>query len=324
MGARGNVLVTGATSGIGYFVAEQLARRGDRVVLAARDPRRAEAATTSIRRQVPGAELEVVLLDLADLASVAAAATRLAAGRPLTALVTNAAVVSYGVRREPPRLTADGYELHLGTAYLGHYALLARLLPRIEEWGTRMVHVGSLSSRVPVGRDPWSRLADPGREPSFVSYARSKVAVTLLHQVLADHLAPGVGSTDLTGSPRRRAASVLAHPGTAVDVLTPERDGIPVSQPTDVSRLSRLIVRGMHGKDGGAAVLVHAATAAGVRNGEVWGPGGRGQLSGSPARVTIAPPRRSESLSRELLRVSAAVTGLALPSGPTRGCRAAA
>src|SRR5690606_34258596 len=126
------------------------------------------------------------LLDLADLASVAAAATRLAAGRPLTALVTNAAVVSYGVRREPPRLTADGYELHLGTAYLGHYALLARLLPRIEEWGTRMVHVGSLSSRVPVGRDPWSRLADPGREPSFVSYARSKVAVTLLHQVLAD------------------------------------------------------------------------------------------------------------------------------------------
>lgn len=297
----GSVLVTGATGGIGYFVAERLARRGHRVVLAARDPRRAEAATTSIRRHVPRADLHVVPLDLADLGSVASAAAQVRAGEPLAALVANAALVSYGLRREAPRLTVDRVELHLGTAYLGHYALLAALLPRLEEWRTRVVHVGSLSARVPPGRAPWASLTDPRPEASMRSYARSKLAVTLLHRALAARLDGGGG-----------AVSVLAHPGTAVDVLTPARDGIPASQPTEIGPLSRLLVRGMHGKDGGARVLVHAATDPGVRNGDVWGPGGRWQLSGPPVRVRMGVPRRADTLTGELLRVSAALTGLVL------------
>ncbi|GGK68103.1 short-chain dehydrogenase [Ornithinimicrobium pekingense] len=305
MGDRRRVLVTGATGGIGYFVAEQLARKGHRVVLAARSAERAEAATAIIQRLVPGADLEVVLLDLADLGSVAAAAERLAAGEPLATLVANAACVSYGLRREPPRVTADGLELHLGTAYLGHYALLARLLPRLQAWGTRIVHVGSLGARLPVGRSPWDRLTTPRPEAPLRSYARSKAGVTLLHHELARRL---------TGT--SAASSVLAHPGTAVDVLTPGRHGIPASQPTEIGALSRLLVRGMHGKHDGAAVLVHAATDPEVRNGEVWGPAGRWQVSGPPARVHLPVPRRAGPLTRELLAVSEEVTGLALRFGP--------
>lgn len=300
----GSVLVTGATGGIGYFVAERLARRGHRVLLAARDPGRAEAATTSIRRHVPGADLDVVPLDLADLGSVAGAVAQLRSGEPLGALVANAALVSYGLRREVPRLTADGVELHLGTAYLGHYALLAALLPTLEGWRTRVVHVGSLSARVPPGRSPWVRLTDPRPEASMRSYARSKLAVTLLHRALASRL-DGAGG----------AISVLAHPGTAVDVLTPARDGIPASQPTQIGPLSRLLVHGMHGKDAAAEVLVHAATDPLVRNGDLWGPGGRGQLSGPPARVRMGVPRGADALTEELLRVSAALTGLVLAGG---------
>jgi NAD(P)-dependent dehydrogenase (short-subunit alcohol dehydrogenase family) len=295
---RGTVLVTGATGGIGYFVAEQLAERGHRVIVAARNPDKARTARATLRSHVPGADVELVHLDLADLRTVVAAAAQLAATESLAGLVANAAVVSYGVRPGPPRLTADGLELHLGTAHLGHYALLAHLLPALERWGTRVVHVGSLSHRLPLGRDPWGTATDPRREPSLVSYGRSKLAVTLFGMELARRFAAS-GTA---------ATSVLAHPGTAVDALTPERDGIPASQPTDLTAFSRLLTRGMHGKDGGAAILVHAATAPDVRNGDFWGPSGRGQLSGPPVLLRPPSPRRGARLTSALLRTSEDLT----------------
>lgn len=305
MGSSGDVharsvLVTGATGGIGYFVAEQLAQQGWRVLLAARSPDRAEAAVASLRRHAPGADAHVIPLDLADLASVARAA-ELLGDEPLAALVCNAAVVSYGLRPQPTRLTADGVELHLGTAFLGHYALVARLLPALERWSTRIVHCGSLSQRLPLGRDPWSRLESPGREPSFASYTRSKHAVTVFGMTLASRLAARGSS----------ASSVLAHPGVAVDVHTPARDGIPPSQPTDLRAVDRWLVRGAHGKDGGAAILVHAATAPGVRNGDSWGPSGRWQLSGRPVRLR-GPRTPSTHVSDELVRTAERLTGVPL------------
>lgn len=296
------VLVTGATGGIGYFVAEQLAGQGRPVVLAARNPAKAEAAVRVLDQHVPGARVEVLDLDLADLSSVAAAAARLAAGPPLAALVANAALVSYGVRRPAPtRLSTDGVELHFATAHLGHYALLAALAPQLCAWGTRLVHVGSLSHRIAPRQDPWGGVVGPRPERSLLSYARSKLAVTLLAAHLARVLPESHGP-----------ASVLAHPGTAVDALTPERDGIPASQPTRLRRVDRALVSRMHGKHDAATVLVHAATAGGVAHGEHWGPAGTGHLSGPPVR--LAPPRAwgASAACASLLALSERLTGLRL------------
>src|SRR5690606_27421600 len=138
----------------------------------------------------------------------------------------------------------------------------------------RLVHVGSLSHRIGRRPDPWQGAVAPRPEPSLFSYARAKLAVTLLASHLADALPGTHGPT-----------SVLAHPGTAVDVLTPERDGIPPSQPTRLRRVDRALVRRMHGKDAAARILVHAAVSPAVGHGEHWGPGGAGQLSGPPARL---------------------------------------
>ena len=119
-------LVTGANGGIGYEAALALAAKGGRVILAARNPAKGEAAVAAIREACPKAAVRLELLDLASLASVAACAERLLAAEPRLDLLINNA----GVMMPPKRqITSDGFELQFGTNYLGHFALTERLLP---------------------------------------------------------------------------------------------------------------------------------------------------------------------------------------------------
>jgi len=118
-------LVTGATAGIGLATAAQLARCGARTLLGFRAPQRGEAARDAVLADCPAASVELVRIDLASLDSVEDAAEEIAdrAGQ-LDILVNNA-----GVMAPPPDLTADGFELQIGTNHLGHFALTGRLLP---------------------------------------------------------------------------------------------------------------------------------------------------------------------------------------------------
>src|ERR1700680_846116 len=93
-------IVTGANSGIGYPAARELARAGATVVLACRDAQKGQAAAERLRREVPGAHVELGLLDLASLHSVRSFAAReLEHGLPLDLLINNA-----GVMAPPKRL----------------------------------------------------------------------------------------------------------------------------------------------------------------------------------------------------------------------------
>ena len=64
------VLITGANAGVGLETARGVAHRGARVLLAARDAAKGEAAAANVRASVPGAAVEVVDLDLASFASI--------------------------------------------------------------------------------------------------------------------------------------------------------------------------------------------------------------------------------------------------------------
>ena len=68
------IVLTGGTSGIGEAAAIELAARGARLVLVARNPARADATLTAIRARTPGAVVEVVRGDLSSLREVRAAA----------------------------------------------------------------------------------------------------------------------------------------------------------------------------------------------------------------------------------------------------------
>ena len=301
------IVVTGGSTGLGYFTSEHLARLGASVVIAARDPVRAEQAVRSIEHHVPGAQVRHVPLDLARLDSVHAAGEHLARLPRLDALVANAAVVALPDWSKPKaerghrRLTtADGLELHWGTNHLGHFALVAHLLPALISTSGRVVHVGSvIHSRV---RQPADSLPQPDDEQSdLTKYARSKLAVMTFGFELARRLEAQGG-----------ASSVVAHPGTAVDALSPAR-AIAVNQPP-VSPVTRVLVRSFaHGKHHGAAPLVTAAASPEARNGDYWGPSGWQQLRGRPTRLTPHPSALDPAVAARLVALSEELSGVRLP-----------
>ena len=186
------VLVTGVSAGLGVETARALARRGARVVGAARDLAKAERATAQVRAdaEVGGGSLELVELDLASLASVRACADALRArDEPFDLVIANA-----GVMATPFGHTADGFETQFGTNHLGHFLLVNRIAPLMRP-GARLVSLSSSGHRFgDVDLD------DPNFERTpyepFVGYGRSKTA-NILFAVEFDrrHRSRGVRAT---------------------------------------------------------------------------------------------------------------------------------
>jgi NAD(P)-dependent dehydrogenase (short-subunit alcohol dehydrogenase family) len=191
------ILVTGASAGLGVETARALAAHGAQVVGAARDLKKAKAATEQVRKDAlaNGGRFELVELDLANLKSVRACAHQLLAkGEPFDVVIANA-----GVMATPFGHTADGFENQFGTNHLGHFVLVNRIAPLIRAGG-RLINLSSSGHR-------YSNvdLADPSFEHTpydpFVAYGRSKTA-NILFAVAFDKRHRGHGV---------RAAAV--HPG---------------------------------------------------------------------------------------------------------------
>ncbi|MEV8564929.1 SDR family NAD(P)-dependent oxidoreductase [Streptomyces sp. NPDC051322] len=269
--ARGRTfLVTGGNAGIGYFAAEQLAAAGAIVVLGSRDAAKAEAAIASIRSRVPGAHVRHLQLDLADLSSLKNAVDRLDVDH-LDAVVHNAGVA---LDDPPRRETEDGHELMFGTNHLGHFALTQWLAPLLSAAPAgRIVTVGSFaarSERLDLRDLQSTRDYRPKR-----TYGRSKLAQMCFGFELDRHLR-AVGSTVL---------SVVAHPGGALDSLTPSRPPVRVTTPGERLRAlpAGLLVQG---KDAGAWPVVRAVLDPDVQGGQLWGPRVFG-LRGTPRREPV-------------------------------------
>src|SRR6266403_3824510 len=186
------VLVTGVSSGLGVETARSLAAHGAQVVGAARDLKKADAATDQVRKDAAanGGSFEVVALDLASLTSVRACADALLKkGEPFDVIIANA-----GVMATPFGHTKDGFETQFGTNHLGHFVLVNRIEPLIRKGG-RLVNLASAGHRFSN-----VDLEDPNfvRTPyePFVAYGRSKTA-NILFAVAFDrrHRGNGIRAT---------------------------------------------------------------------------------------------------------------------------------
>ena len=119
-------VVTGSTSGIGFEIALALAQAGADVIVTGRSSADGHEALAKIRPVAPQALVRFEKLDLESLTSVTDFVCRLvSAGRPVDLLINNASALVLLKRA----VTVDGFELHLATNFLSHFALTARLLP---------------------------------------------------------------------------------------------------------------------------------------------------------------------------------------------------
>lgn len=295
------VLVTGANSGLGQITARELARSGATTVITARDQAKADAAEAEIREQVPDAKVDARVLDLADLASVRALATAVAADHErLDVLVNNA-----GVMMPPQSQTADGFELQFGTNHLGHFALTGLLLGHLGGDDSRIVTVTSLEHR--PGRIDFADLGwERGYDPR-AAYQRSKLANAAFGIELDRRLRAA-------GSPVK---SVLAHPGYSATNL--QSTG-PTGLMKEVLKVGNALLA--QSAEDGALPQLYAATAPGVEGGEFYGPGGIFEARGHPKRVRATSRARDPELGRRLWEVSEELTGVSYGLSPAAGAPA--
>lgn len=288
-------IVTGANGGLGLETARALAGANARVVMAARDPAKTATADADIRSSHPRAEIEVVPLDLASLASVKAAAKAILAKHPKIDILVNNA----GVMACPEKKTADGFEMQFGVNHLGHYAFTALLLPALlAAERARVVAVTSTAHHMGRAVDP----ANPhlkGRYGPWRAYGQSKLANF--------HFAIGLDRRFRVAG--ARAESLVAHPGLANTELQ------AVSVRESDGGASQKFFHVLAGRTGmtpadGALPQLRAATDPAAKGGEFYAP--RFVNNGPPVRRTIFRRIGLASAIDKLWSVSERETGVPL------------
>ena len=274
-------VVTGADSGLGLVTARELARAGAGVVLASRNPTKGDQAVSQILAAAPSAELQILELDLANLAVVRAFAERVASEHDRVDLLVNNA----GVMAPPRRLTSDGFESQFGINHLGHFALTGLLLDRLlAAPEPRVVTVTSEAMR--IGRINFDDLQGERRYNSWLAYGQSKLANMMF-------------CLDL----QRRAAdagtalkSLAAHPGWSATNL--QSAGPSKRYERAVAALGNKLIA--QSADMGALPTLFAATVADLPGGRLVGPDGFMQVRGHP-RVVWAPGKATNRDARRRL-----------------------
>src|ERR1700722_19856897 len=195
-------VVTGANSGIGRHTALELARAGGEVVMTARTAAKGQDAVERVRREIPQAKVRYEQLDLASLRSVREFATRVSNGGKLDLLVNNAGVMRIPVRQ----VTEDGFEMQMGTNFVGPFALTLLLMPALlRSDAPRVTTVSSGAANMGLKRIRFEDMQwERGYKP-WAAYCQSKLADLMLTTEL------GRRSVE-AGRP---VLSTAAHPGYA-------------------------------------------------------------------------------------------------------------
>ncbi|MFJ3705461.1 MULTISPECIES: SDR family oxidoreductase [unclassified Streptomyces] len=291
-------VVTGANSGTGKEAAKRLAEAGAQVILAVRTPAKGEQARAEILAAHPGALIDVRPLDLADRSSVRSFTDGLIAdGRPLDLLLNNAGVMNVPRRTETP----DGFELQLGSNYLGPFALTVRLLPLLLSAPAPRVATMSSGTANRARIDFDDLQSTRGYSPTR-AYAQSKLADMLMMLHLAD----------LAVQHHWPLLSAGAHPGyTRTNLMTsgPTLNG---GRPGLLESLLYRIVPSQ-GPEQGAEPLLYAATSPDATNGGYYGP--RWSVVGPTKAVSLPRSAQDGAVAARLWSEAQKLTGVSVADG---------
>lgn len=290
-------VITGASDGMGLVMATHLAGAGAEVILPVRNRSKGENAISTILKAHPGAKVSLRDLDLASLASVGhLGATLNAEGKPIHVLINNAGLMTPPMRQT----TVDGIEVQLATNHLGHFALVAHLLPCLKTGHARVT--SQLSVAAARGEIRWGDLSWTHEYNGMKAYRQSKIALGLFGLELDRRSkAEGWGIT-----------SNIAHPGVAPTNLLAARPELGRSRDAGARRIVRMMSAiGLVGtvQSAGSAAL-YAATSPQAEGGKFYGPRGLGNLAGRPAEQKLYTPLANLAAATRIWDVSTRMVGI--------------
>ncbi|ASF10254.1 putative oxidoreductase [Nocardia brasiliensis NBRC 14402] len=274
-------IVTGANSGLGAVTARALVRAGAQVVLACRNVAKGERVAAEL-----GERAVVRRLDLASLASIREFA---AAAAGADVLINNA-----GVMALPEQRTADGFEMQVGTNYLGHFALTGLLLPKISQRVVTVASGAHVIGKIDLDDLNWERR----KYQRWQAYGQAKLANLMFAYELQRRLTAA-------GSP---TISVAAHPGYASTELQSHTESI---QDRVMWLGNRVLAQSA---EMGALPTLYVATTE-VEPGGYYGPARFGGLRGYPGVSGSSRASRDEGVARGLWELSEKLTGVSYDFG---------
>jgi NAD(P)-dependent dehydrogenase (short-subunit alcohol dehydrogenase family) len=287
-------VVTGATGGLGYETALELARSGAEVVVTGRNAQKGAEALRRIKAEVKGAKVTYENLDLSALANVKAFAETFSSKHDrLDILVNNA-----GVMAPPSReVTRDGFELQFETNYLSHFALTARLLPLLSAAGGRVVPLSSVAAR--QGKIDFANLQAERSYSPMTNYSQTKLACLMFGFELQRRSdANGWGIT-----------SIVAHPGVSRTELINNGPGQASVEGFARRYLSFLFQPVAMG----ALPSLFAATAPDASPGGYYGPKGMMEVRGEVGEASRPNQSLDVAVARRLWDVSEELSGVRFP-----------
>jgi NAD(P)-dependent dehydrogenase (short-subunit alcohol dehydrogenase family) len=281
------IIITGANSGIGFEAAKALSEKGAQVILAVRDIQKGKLAVDSIKKENPQTAIEVMSLNLADLASVREFAESFSNRfESLDVLINNA-----GVMIPPWQKTKDGFELQFGTNHLGHFALTGLLLPLLKKTpNSRVVILSSLAHR--RASIFFDNLDGSKGYKAMKFYGQSKLANLLFAKELDNRLKQHGLST----------ISIACHPGISSTNL------FKFGKKDAPGYLKVLMNLFLQSAEMGALPTIYAATDQSLKGGEYIGPDGRGNRKGYPELETPASGVYNPETMKRLWDISEKLT----------------
>jgi NAD(P)-dependent dehydrogenase (short-subunit alcohol dehydrogenase family) len=290
------VLITGANDGLGCHLTVAFARKGARVIMACRDMKKAKRVQTETKDLYPGSEISCIGLDLGDLQSVASCADAVLNDHArLDVIMCNA-----GIMAVPFGTTKDGFELHMGVNYYGHYVLVGRLMPVIATSpGIRVVTTSSFAEK--IGKLDLDSIPSEKTYHRWRSYGDSKLAMLMFSLSLNQKLrTAGVDGIAL-----------CAHPGYAKTNLRKGR------LETEENKIQRLLLNMFEmmsmSSERGSLPLLCAATDPEARGGQYIGVSGLLEIQGSPKLTEGQKRAYDEKLQERLWSTSERLTGVKFP-----------
>ena len=288
-------LVTGATGGLGYETALELARAGADVVLTGRNPAKGASALQRIKAEVPGAKVSYENLDLSLLANVTRFAEDFSQRHDrLDILVNNA-----GVMAPPEReTTRDGLELQFATNYLSHFALTAKMLPLlVAAPAARVVPLASVAAR--SGKIDFANLQSERDYSPMTSYSQTKLACLMFGFELQRR-------SDANGW---GISSITAHPGVSRTELV--NNGMGEASIAGFFRRNFSFM--FQPVPQGALPTLMAATDPAAKPGGYYGPQGFMEVRGLPGDASAPGRSLDVAVARKLWDVSEELSGVRFP-----------